>query len=88
MADQLLKLKDFVRQAEPDQLRVLHRQAAWCVRSGALVLQRVDGSTAFETLEELLGVLASVGIRYSVIEWDGLAPQQDRGLRPAGASSH
>lgn len=68
MADQPLKLKDFVRQAEPDQLRMLPMQSSWGVRSGDRVLRSVEGSTAYETHEELLGVLASVGIRYSDIE--------------------
>lgn len=72
MSKQSLELEAFVRAASPDTLRILHCDGAWSARSGPNVLLRPDGSTRFTDLVELLGVLASVGIRCTVIEWDGL----------------
>lgn len=79
MADRKLPLREFVRAADPSMLRIIHRDTAWWVRSGPNVLQRSCGSAVFSTLEEALGVLASVGIRAAWVEWDGLRPIQDRG---------
>jgi hypothetical protein len=79
MADVLLSLHDFVRAFEPEMLRILHRDTAWWVRSGKHVLRRPCGSTAFSSVEEAMGVLAGVGIRCALVEWDGMRPIEDRG---------
>lgn len=79
MPTQNLQLKAFVQAAEPDTLRVLNGDGGWFAKSGEVTLQRPNGSKYFADLTHLLGVLASVGIRCCVIEWDGLEPQLDAG---------
>ena len=81
MTTSKLALRDFVRAADPSKLRIIHRDTAWWVRSGDNVLQRPCGSTAFSSLDEALGVLASAGIRCALVEWDGIHPIEDRGRR-------
>ena len=48
---------------------------AWHVRTetehGLLVLAKSDGTTGYARLEGLLSILAGVGIRRIVVEWDG-----------------
>ena len=48
---------------------------AWHVRTetehGMLVLAKADGTTGYARLEGLLSILAGVGIRRIVVEWDG-----------------
>lgn len=69
-----LLLNTFV-QAEavnPDMLRITHGEHGWTVASGDTVLMRPSGSTSFETPQQAFRVLAGVGIRCAVIEWDGL----------------
>lgn len=58
--------------ANPDTLRILHGEKGWSVSSGETVLMRPNGSTAFDTPQQAFRVLASVGIRCAVVEWDGL----------------
>jgi hypothetical protein len=82
MKDRKLILRDFVRQASPETLRVVYRNAAWCAKSDEIALMRPDGSTSFTDLCELLGVLAGAGIRCSLVEWDGLPARDDAGRRP------
>ncbi|WP_454906702.1 hypothetical protein [Variovorax gossypii] len=82
MKDRKLILRDLVRQASPDTLRVVHRNAAWCAKSDDITLMRPDGSTSFSDLCELLGVLAGVGIRCAQVEWDGLPASNEGGRRP------
>lgn len=79
MPTQHLQLKAFVRAAEPDTMRIIKGDGGWFARSGEVTLQCADGSKYFPDLTHLLGVLASVGIRCCVIEWDGLEPQLDAG---------
>lgn len=84
-SDRELTLTTFVEAASPETLRVIHRNTAWWVRSGDLVLQRPCGSTAFSSIDEVLQVLAGVGIRSAVVEWDGVTPRVDKG-RPVSDS--
>lgn len=56
----------------PDMLRILHGERGWSVRSGDVVLMRPNGSTSFDTPQQAFRVLAGVGIRCAVVEWDGL----------------
>lgn len=76
---QHLKLDAFVHAADPERLRILHRDGGWLARSGEVTLERTDGSMFFADVTQLLGVLAGVGIRCCTIEWDGLQPQLDAG---------
>ena len=78
-ADRKLKLDAFVRAASPDKLRILHRDTAWWVRCGDVVLMRPCGSTAFSSVNEVFEVLAGVGIRCATVEWDGVLPRRDEG---------
>lgn len=79
MAAEHLQLNDFVHAARPATLRVLYGRDGWFAKDGDVTLQRPDGSNHFADLPELLGVLASVGIRRCVVEWDGLEPRLDVG---------
>ncbi|MCD5327875.1 hypothetical protein ACFFU8_09425 [Chromobacterium piscinae] len=75
-----LTLKEFVSEASPDDCRIFHvGHGQWEVRCQAGVLVQPNGKTRFNDLTYLLSVLASVGIRCTVIEWDGLpaAGQQE-----------
>ena len=78
-ADRKLLLDEFVRKADMDELRILHHHGGWLVRSGNIVLMRPCGNVFFSYVMEALEVLASVGIRYSTIEWDGVLPRRDEG---------
>ena len=87
MKDVYLSINDFVQAASMEDLRVLHRDTAWWARSGKFVLMRPDGSTSFSSINQLLEVLAGVGIRCARVEWDGLTPREDHGRlipEPAG----
>lgn len=75
-----LTLQEFVSQASPDDCRIYHvGNGLWDVRCKAGVLVQPSGKTGFNDLTGLLSILASVGIRCTVIEWDGLpaAGQQE-----------
>lgn len=74
MAAKALPLKQFVQAASPETLRIAYSDddAAWQARSGDVVLAKPDGGIGFANLAGLLSVLASVGIRASAVEWDGL----------------
>lgn len=75
-----LTLKEFVSEASPDDCRIFHvGDGQWEVRCLAGVLVQASGKTRFNDLTYLLSVLASVGIRCTTIEWDGLpaADQQE-----------
>lgn len=78
-SDTKLTLAAFVQVASPDTLRIIHRDTAWWVRSGDVVLQRPCGSTAFSSISEVFEVLAGVGIRCAVVEWDGVISRSDKG---------
>lgn len=68
-----LTLQEFVSQASPGDCRIFHvGDGLWEVRCQAGVLVQPNGKTGFDDLTYLLSVLASVGIRCTVIEWDGL----------------
>jgi len=67
-----LLLKAFVQAADPDTLRILHLESGWSVTSDDALLMRPNGRSSFDTPEQALRVLAGVGIRCAVIEWDGL----------------
>lgn len=72
-----LTLQEFVSQASPDDCRIFHvGDGRWEVRCQAGVLAPPNGKTGFDDLIHLLSVLASVGIRCTVIEWDGLPTRQ------------
>ena len=78
-SEKKLQLNAFVKVATPDKLRVSHADGGWWVRSGEHVLMRPCGSTAFSSINETFGVLASAGIRCAVVEWDGVHAVTDKG---------
>ena len=63
MSKQTLKLKAFVQAADPNTLRIFNGDGGWFARGGEVTLPHVDGSKYFAYSTQLLGVLASVGIR-------------------------
>ena len=71
-----LLLKAFVELAaqSTDRPRITHGDSGWSVSGTDCVLMRPDGRTTFDTPQQAFRVLAGVGIRSAVIEWDGLAP--------------
>lgn len=52
--------------------RITHGESGWSVAGADCVLMRPDGSTSFDTPQQAFRVLAGVGIRSAIIEWDGL----------------
>lgn len=72
-----LKLDEFLREASPELLRILHSESGWWVRSGKAVLLRPTGSIFFTSLPGLLAILAGAGIRCATVEWDGVEPSVD-----------
>jgi len=87
MAKRQLELLAFVDAAEPTKLRIFNGDEGWFARSGDVTLSRPGGTIYFAELTHLLGVLASVGIRCCVIEWDGLDPMRDEGVGQPRISS-
>ena len=71
-----LLLKAFVEleAQSTDRPRITHGDSGWSVSGTDCVLMRPDGRTTFDTPQQAFRVLAGVGIRSAVIEWDGLAP--------------
>lgn len=65
-------LHEFIAAANSDDLRIRHEAAGWVVRCGDAVLLRPSETTAFDTPLQAFRVLAGVGIRCALIEWDGL----------------
>ena len=71
-----LLLKAFVEleAQSTDRPRITHGDSGWSVSGTDCVLMRPDGRTTFDTPQQAFRVLAGVGIRSAVIDWDGLAP--------------
>ena len=71
-----LLLKAFVEleAQSTDRPRITHGDSGWSVSGTDCVLMRPDGRTTFDTPQQAFRVLAGVGIRSAVIEWDGLPP--------------
>lgn len=69
-----LLLKAFVEleAQSTDRPRINHGESGWTVSGTDCVLMRPDGRTSFETPQQAFRVLAGVGIRSAIIEWDGL----------------
>lgn len=69
-------LDAYLQSKSDNCIRVLHLECGWTVACGDAVLDTVlmrpCGSTVFDTPEQALRVLAGVGVRRAVIEWDGL----------------
>ncbi len=55
-----------------DWPRITHGENGWSVAGTNCVLMRPDGRTSFDTPQQAFRVLAGVGIRSAIIEWDGL----------------
>lgn len=55
-----------------ERIRITHGEKGWSVAGTNCVLLRPDGRTSFDTPLQAFRVLAGVGIRSAVIEWDGL----------------
>ncbi|WP_304350841.1 hypothetical protein [Comamonas testosteroni] len=69
-----LLLKAFVEQEadNTDRPLITHGESGWSVAGTDCVLMRPDGRTSFDTPQQAFRVLAGVGIRSAIIEWDGL----------------
>lgn len=73
MTIKALPILEFVLAASPDRLRIVFSdELLWEARSGDVTLAKPDGVVGFGNLPGLLSVLAGVGIRACIIEWDGL----------------
>ena len=69
-----LLLKAFVEleAQSTERPRITHCEKGWSVTGTDCVLMRPDGRTSFDTPQQAFRVLAGVGIRSAIIEWDGL----------------
>lgn len=69
-----LLLKEFVELEARSTERPLITlgESGWSVAGTNCVLMRPDGRTCFDTPQQAFQVLAGVGIRSAIIEWDGL----------------
>lgn len=54
-----------------DHSAIYHTRGKWIAKVMQGQLTRPDGTDEYDSLEELLSDLASVGIRKIQIEWDG-----------------
>ena len=68
----LLKLFAELEAQSPDRPLITHGENGWRVTGTDCVLMRPDGRTNFDTPQQAFRVLAGVGIRSAIIEWDGL----------------
>ena len=69
-----LLLKAFVEleAQNTERPRITHCEKGWSVTGTDCVLMRPDGRTSFDTPQQAFRVLAAVGIRSAILEWDGL----------------
>lgn len=68
----LLKAFAELEAQSTERPRITHGENGWSVAGLDCVLVRPDGRTSFDTPQQAFRVLAGVGIRSAVIEWDGL----------------
>ncbi len=68
----LLKAFAELEAQSTDRPRITHDENGWSVAGTDCVLMRPDGRTSFDTPQQAFRVLAGVGIRSAIIEWDGL----------------